>query len=171
MFKRTVLFVAASIVALPAQAQDAKIDPAHIMTVMKDAGYPAEFYNDDGDYRQILSKSGDYQFLVEMYDCVDGAACETLEFYSNFPMEEKPTKEKLDSYSGTRDGTSIALDRRGDVVVRQELDVDGGLADDQFIARLKSWEALIDEFVAYLTAAPDTDAPAAAATEAAADAG
>ena len=166
MLKRTAFLIAAFAFAAPAQAQEARVDPAHIMTVMKDAGYPAEFFNDDDDYRQILSKSGDYQFLVEMYDCVDGAACETLEFYSNFPMEEKPTKEKLDAYGGPRDGASIALDRRGDVVVRQELDIDGGVADDRFVTHLKSWETLIADFVKYLTAPPGDSEPAAASAAA-----
>jgi hypothetical protein len=169
MIKRVALLVAAACLAVPAEAQEARIDPDHVMTVMKDAGYPAEFFNDDADYRQILSKTGNYQFLVEMYDCVDGKSCQTLEFYSNFPMEEKPTKQKLDAYSGARDGASISLDRRGDVVVRQELDIEG-LADDQLVARLKGWETMITDFVAYLTAAPGSDDTAAAAASAAAEA-
>jgi hypothetical protein len=160
--------------AVPAQAQEARVDPDHIMTLLKDAGYPAEYFNDDDDYRQILSKSGDYQFLVEMYDCVDGKACQTLEFYSNFPMEDAPTKQQLDAYSGPREGARIMLDRRGDAVIKQELDinVEGGLSDAQFIERVKHWETMLTGFGKFLieppAAAPATSAAAGAATEAAA---
>lgn len=169
MIKRTALLVAAIAIAVPAHAQEARVDPDHIMTVLKDAGYPAEYFNEDDDYRQILSKSGDYQFLVEMWDCVDGKACQTLEFFSNFPMEEKPTKERLDAYSGPREGASIWLDRRGDAVIRQELDINapGGLSDEQFIAHVKDWETKLTAFAAYLTEAPRASASAAPAEGAA----
>lgn len=159
--------VAALALAIPAQAQST-VDPEHIMTVLKDAGYPAEYFNDDADYRQILSKSGSYQFLVEMYDCVDGKACQTLEFYSNFPMETALTKERLDAYAGPREGARISLDRRGDAVIKQELDLDGegGLTDQQFLDLLKNWETMLTGFAGYLTqpAAAPAEAPAPAAS-------
>ena len=148
MTRRVAFLIAAMTIAVPAQAQDARVDPDHIMTLLKDAGYPAEYFNDDDDFRQILSKSGDYQFLVEMYDCVDGKACETIEFYSNFPLDVAPTKEKLDAYSGPREGARIALDRRGDAVITRELDinVEGGLSDALFIEQVKSWETMLTGF-------------------------
>ena len=172
MIRLAAMLIAAMAIAVPAHAQEARVDPDHIMTVLKDAGYPAEYINDDDDYRQILSKSGDYQFLVEMWDCVDSKACQTLEFYSNFPMEEKPTKERIDAYSGPREGTRIWLDRRGDAVIRQELDINapGGLSDEQFIAHLKSWETKLAGFAAYLTKAPSASAAADSAGAAAANA-
>jgi hypothetical protein len=156
--------VPALVIATPAQAQDVRVDPEHIMTVLKDAGYPAEAYNHDKGYRQILSKTGDYQFLVEMYDCEDGKNCETLEFYSNFPMEDKPTKEQLDAYAGPREGTRIALDRRGEPTIRQELDLgDSGLTDEQFIDHVKTWETIVAGFTAYLRQPAGPSAAAAAA--------
>jgi hypothetical protein len=165
MTKRVALLIAAMTIALPAQAQDARVDPDHIITLLKDAGYPAEYFNEDTDYRQILSKSGDYQFLVEMYDCVDGKACQTLEFYSNFPMETKVTKERIDAYSGPREGARISLDRRGDAVIKQELDINGGggLTDAQFVERLKNWETMLTGFAQYLVTPAETSAAASAA--------
>ena len=179
MTKRVVLLIAAMAIATPAQAQEARVDPDHIMTLLKDAGYPAEYFNDDSDYRQILSKSGDYQFLVEMYDCVDGKECQTLEFYSNFPLDEAPTKEKLDAYSGPRDGARIALDRRGDAVITQELEIngEGGLTDTGFIDSVKNWETMLSGFGKYLVepggsvaTSPAADVAGAAAEAAASSA-
>ena len=112
MMKPAAVLIAALAIAVPARAQEARVDPEHIMTVLKDAGYPAEYFNQDKTFRQILSKSGNYQFLVAMWDCVDGKECQTLEFYANFPREQKPTKEQLDAYSGPREGVRIWLDRR-----------------------------------------------------------
>ena len=97
MIKPAAILIAAMAVAVPAHAQEARVDPEHILTVLKDAGYEAEPVNQDKGFRQLLTKSGDYRFLVEMWDCVDGKACQTLEFYANFPMEVKPTKERLDA--------------------------------------------------------------------------
>jgi hypothetical protein len=168
MTNRIAFLIAAMAVAVPAQAQDARVDPDHIMSVLKDAGYSAEYINDDKAYRQILSKSSDYQFLVEMWDCVDGKECQTLEFYANFPLEEKPTKERLDAYSGPREGARIQLDRRGDAVIRQELDINapGGLSDEQFVAKVKNWETMLGGFARYLTSPADAPAPAPAAAAA-----
>ena len=172
MMKQAAFLIAAMAIAVPAHAQEARVDPDHIMTLLKDAGYPAEYFNDDDDYRQILSKSGDYQFLVEMYDCVDGKACQTLEFYSNFPMDEKPTKERLDAYTGPREGARIALDRRGDAVIKQELDINapGGLSDEQFIAHVKNWETMLTGFAEFLVEAPGASAATEAASAPAAEA-
>ena len=165
MFKPAAFLIAAMAIAVPAHAQEARVDPEHIMTVLKDAGYPAEYFNQDKGFRQILSKSGDYQFLVEMWDCVDGKACQTLEFYANFPMEEKPTKERIDAYSGPREGARIWLDRRGDAVIRQEVDINapGGLSDEQVVAHLKTWETTLKGFTDYLTQAPSASTAAAPA--------
>jgi hypothetical protein len=174
MLKHAAFLIAAMAIAIPAHAQEARVDPEHIMTVLKDAGYPAEYVNRDKSFRQILSKSGNLQFLVEMWDCVDGKECQTLEFYANFPREEKPTKEQLDAYTGPREGVRIWLDRRGDAVIRQELDINapGGLSDEQIVAQLKTWETNLTGFATYLTEGPSAPAAAAPATAVAtADAG
>jgi hypothetical protein len=169
MIKRTAMLIAAMAIAVPATtpalAQDARVDPEHILTVLTDAGYSPEAVNQDKGFRQIIAKSGDYRFLVEMWDCVDGKACQTLELYANFPMEEKPTKERLDAYSGPREGARIWLDRRGDAVIRQELDINapGGLSDEQIVAQIKTWETMLAGFAAYLAEAPGTSTAEAAA--------
>jgi hypothetical protein len=174
MIKPAAILIAAMALAVPAYAQEARVDPEHILTVLKDAGYTVELVNQDKGFRQILTEAGDNRFLVEMWDCVDGKACQTLELYVNFPMEEKPTKERLDAYSGPRDGARIWVDRRGDAVIRQELDINapGGLSDEQFVAKVKTWETMLTGFATYLTQAPAAAAPATAtaAAEAAAPA-
>lgn len=176
MTRQIAFLIAAMAVAAPAHAQEARVDPEHILAVLKDAGYSAETMNDDKGFRQILTDSGGYRFLVEMWDCVDGTACETLEFYANFPLDEKPTQERLDAYSGPREGARIGFDRRGDAVIRQELDINapGGLSDEQFIARVKTWETILTGFANYLTRAPASSAtvetPADGAESAAASA-
>jgi hypothetical protein len=172
MIKPTAMLIAAMALAVPAHAQEVRVDPEHILTVLKDAGYEAETINEDKGFRQILTKAGDYRFLVEMWDCVDGKSCQTLEFYANVPMEDKPTKERLDAYSGPREGARISIDRRGDAVIRQELDINapGGINDEQFVAHVKTWETVLDRFVTYLSEAPVTSATVEAAAEAAAPA-
>lgn len=172
MIKPAALLIAAMTIAVPAHAQDARVDPDHILTVLKDAGYSAEAVNEDKGFRQILTDAGDYRFLVEMWDCVDGKACQTLEFYANFPMDEKPTKERLDAYSGPREGARIWLDRRGDAAIRQELDINapGGLSDEQIVAHVKTWETVLKGFATYLTEAPTTSTATAEAAAGAAEA-
>jgi hypothetical protein len=161
---KAIAVTAALALALPAHAQDATVDPDHIIQVLKDAGYSAEYFNEEMDYRQILSKSGTYNFLIEMYDCEDGKSCDTLEFYSNFPMDEAPTQAKLDAYSGPSDGARLSLDRRGEARVQQEFDLAGGApTDEQFLNKLKTWETVLANVAAYLHDQPAPGAPAAPA--------
>jgi hypothetical protein len=170
MMNRVAWLLAAAALAVPAQAQEVSIDPDHISAVLKGAGYPAENYNDNPDYRQILSESGSFKFLVEMYDCTDGKACQTIGFYSNFPMETPPTKERLDAYSGPREGARLSLVRRGEARLDQELDLGDatGISDEEFLARLKTWETVLAGVKDYL--ARPADAPPAAASADAAEA-
>ncbi len=153
MLKRVALLIIASALATPAYAQST-LDPDHIMTVLKDAGYPAEYYegSNASDYRQILSKSGNYEFLVELYECTDSTACQTIEFYSNFPNAKSPTKERIDAYSGPREGARLSINRQGVVVMKQEVAFSGeeGLTDAQFLDQLKNWETMMAGFAEYL---------------------
>ncbi len=169
MFIRVSLLAAALAVSVPAQAQSARIDPDHIVSVLKDAGYTAEYVGNEADYRQIQTNAGNYRYMVEMYDCEGGKNCQTLEFYTNFPLPTPPTKEKLDAYDGPREGARLALDRRGMAMMRQELDLgDAGLSDEEIVAKLKTWETMISGVAGYLTR-PE-GAPAAAAAAPAAEA-
>jgi hypothetical protein len=157
MTKRVVFTLAALAFATPAQAQDAPtVDPDHFMTVLKDAGYPAENFSHEKDYRQILvSKPGSHQFLVEMYDCEDGKTCNSMEFFVTFPMDHPPTKEAIAAYSGPHDGASIDTDRRG--APRMVMDVelpDEGLTDAVFLEKLAGWETMMAGFGDFLTGKP-----------------
>jgi len=147
--------VAALALALPAQAQEATVDPDHILSLLQDAGYPAEYFSEEADYRQILSKSGNHQFLVELYDCQEGKACGTLEFFAGFPMDEPPTELALEAYAGPRDGARIYIDRRGDPSIQLPVELPGsGLSDAEFVDRLKSWETMMTDFAGFLAEKP-----------------
>ena len=161
MMKRLSIFAALALAA-PAQAQEATVDPDHILTVLEGSGYPAEYFTEEADYRQILiSKPGGHQFLVEVYDCEEGKACDTLEFFAGFTMEGPPTKEALDAYGGPREGAQIYLDRRGKPTIKREIHLPGeGLTDAQFLVEVKNWEAMMTQFAGFLKGEP---APAAAA--------
>ena len=167
MIKRVVFALAALAIAAPAPAQEPPtIDPDHLMTVLKDAGYPSENYGNEKDYRQILvSKPGIHQFLVEMYDCEDGKTCNSLEFFVTFPMNNPPTKEAIAAYTGPHDGASIDTDRRG--APRMIMDIalpDEGLTDAAFLEQVRSWETIMVGFNNFLAGKPVEAGPAAPAT-------
>lgn len=169
MFIRVALIAAAMAFAVPAHAQST-VDPDHLITVLNDAGFPAEYFSQQADYRQILiSKPGNHQFLVELYDCENGKTCDTLEFFVGFPMENPPNKATLDSYSGPREGAEISLDRQGKPRMVLSIEVpDDGLTDAGFIEQVQHWETMMSGFYAFLTGKPVPAPAAAPATEAAA---
>jgi hypothetical protein len=169
MLERVVFTLAALALATPAQAQDSPtVDPDHFITVLKDAGFPAENYSHEKDYRQILiSKPGFHQFLVEMYDCEDGKTCNSMEFFVTFPMDNPPTKEAIAAYTGPHDGADIDTDRRG--APRMVMDVelpDEGLTDAAFLEQVQSWETMMSGLSNFLAGKPAETAPAAQAAAA-----
>ena len=167
MMKRLAVLAALALAA-PAQAQEVTVDPDHLISVLDDAGYPADYFSRAADYRQILiSKPGTFQFLVELYDCEEGKTCDSLEFFVGFPMDEAPTKEALDAYAGPREGADISLDRRGAPRMIMPIAVpEEGLTDALFIDQVKNWELMMGAFVAFLKgeAAPAAAVPPAPAT-------
>jgi hypothetical protein len=169
MVKRLVALAALAL-AMPAQAQDAAVDPDRIAALLRDAGNSAEYFTEEASYRQILSESGGYQFLVELYDCDAGKACTTLEFFAGFPMEEPPTEEALDGYSGLRDGARIYLDRSGHPSIQLPVELTS-MTDAVFLDRLKTWEAMMAEFAGFLAGEPVAAEGSVAETGGAAAAG
>jgi hypothetical protein len=164
MVKRLVVLAALSL-AMPAQAQDAAVDPDHIAALLRGVGNSAEYFTEEATYRQILSESGGYKFLVELYDCNSGKACTTLEFFAGFPMDEPPTKEALDSYSGPREGARIYLDRSGHPSIQLPVEL-AGLTDAIFLDHLKNWEAIMTRFAGFLAGKPAAGEGAASETDA-----
>lgn len=171
MINRVAFVAAAMAFAVPAHAQST-VDPDHLITVLKDAGFPAEYFSEAADYRQILvSKPGNHQFLIELYDCETGKTCDTLEFFVGFPMENPPTKAVLDGYSGPRQGAEISLDRRGKPRMVLSIDVpDEGLTDALFLAQVQNWETMMNGFYGFLTGKPVPAEATPAAAEPAAPA-
>jgi hypothetical protein len=168
MLTRAALPLVALALAVPAQAQST-VEPDHLIDVMKDAGYKAEYFSQESDVRQILSETADYQFLVELYGCKQGKACNTVDFFVNVPMDNPPDKAALDAYDGPREGAEISLDRQGKPRMIYEIEMpDEGLTDEQFIASIKSWETMLAGFVAFLSGKPAPANPAAADAAAAA---
>jgi len=166
MLKRVVFTLAALALAMPAHAQEAPtVDPDHLLDVLKGAGYPAENFSHEKDYRQLLiSKPGFHQYLVEMYDCEDGKTCNTMEFFVTFPMDHPPTREAIAAYTGPHEGATLDTDRRG--APRMVMDVflpDEGLTDAAFLEQVHSFETMMAGFNNFLAGKPAEDAPAQAA--------
>jgi len=168
MLKWVALATAAMAFAVPAHAQTT-VDPDHLIELLDGAGFPAEYFSQEPDYRQILvSKPGHHQFLVELYDCENGKTCDTIEFFVGFPMDNPPTRDALAAYDGPHEGAEISLDRQGKprMVLPLELP-DEGLTDALFIERVQGFETMMNGFYGFLTGKP---AEAAAASAAAAPA-
>jgi hypothetical protein len=162
MTKGVVLTLAALALAAPAQAQESPtVDPDHFMTVLKDAGYPAENFSHEKDYRQLLvSKPGSHQFLVEMYDCENGKTCNSMEFFVTFPMDHPPTREAIAAYTGPHEGATLDTDRRG--APRMVMDVflpDEGLTDAAFLEQVASFETMMTGFNNFLSGKPAAPPP------------
>jgi hypothetical protein len=164
MLKRVALLIAATAFAVPAQAQNT-VDPDHLIEILDGAGFPAEYFSQEPDYRQILvSKPGNHQFLVELYDCENGKTCDTVEFFVGFPMDNPPTRDALAAYAGPHEGAEISLDRQGKPRMVMPLDLpDDGLSDAVFIERVQGFETMMNGFYGFLTGRPAAAAPVAAA--------
>jgi hypothetical protein len=165
--------IACAAFAAPASAQGA-VDPDHLMELLDGAGFPAENFSEEADYRQILvSKPGSHQFMVELFDCEGGKSCDTMEFFVGIPMDNPPTREALAAFDGAGDGAEVSFDRKGAPRMIYTVTVpDDGLTDAAFLEQVQAWEGRVKSFQDFLAGKPAAaQAPAAAAGAPATDAG
>ena len=160
-------FVAALALAGPVHAQTT-VDPDQVMTLLKNAGYPAEHFGDQSGYRQVMSETGDYQFSVDLFDCTAGKACSTMLFYTAFrPSDKTPTKEAIAAYSSQQPAGRMFVNRSGSPVIELELDLgDDALTPARFADSLKTWDTMLVAFGNFLSGRPSPAAPAPAAATA-----
>ena len=144
---------AVALLAAPtgASAKNVEANYDQVLNALQDAGYRAQVEGTGAD-RYVESAAGGYSFGVFFYGCDDGGdGCKTVQFYSAFSPEAKPTLEQINGYSAKHRWGRVYLDDEGDPVIEMDVNLeDGGMSPDLFGDNIEYWVAVLDNFAEWV---------------------
>lgn len=152
-FKSIITFVPAAALwaGQPVYAQNVTADQERVAKVMQEAGYRAEIIR-EGDQARVSSAASGYNFEVYFFGCDDeGDNCKTVQFYSAFAPEKKPSLKAMNDYAAKNRWGRIYLDDDGDPCIEMDIDLeDGGMSADLFKDNLEYWEAVLAAYAKFV---------------------
>ncbi|HHC29619.1 MAG TPA: YbjN domain-containing protein [Rhodobacterales bacterium] len=123
-------------------------DPASFTDFFFDEGYPAQLSTDAVGDPYIEFRYNDITMPLWFYDCSDHAACQSVQFYFAYQLDEPLSLEKLNEWNGEdrRFTRAYVID---DGTLRLEMDVftgEDGLSARDFKSLLSLWLDRLTEF-------------------------
>ena len=153
MFKHaftTAIAGAAMFAAAPLAAENITADLDQIAKLLQSEGYQAKFTG-EGTERVIQTGMAGYNFLILPFDCDEQAKnCKSVQFYTAFAPENKPTLEEMNTYASENRFGRIYLDGDRDPVIEMDIDLEaGGMSPELFMDNLAYWEAIMVGFAEF----------------------
>lgn len=138
----------------PASAQISETSsPEDVAAIMEDYGLEVEIeYLDDAEGPVISSSTDNFMFLITFEACdPDGTGCELLVFRCGFSFEEGdgPDLETL-NYWNSESWGKASMDESGNPWVVLEVNVVGGVTEENFMDTLTWWENMMIEFADHI---------------------
>lgn len=137
--------------ATPAEAKNVTADIDQIAEILQKEGYQAKIQG-EGDERVIKTGMSGYTFLILPYDCNDeGEECKSVQFYTAFTPETKPTLEEMNTYASENRFGRIYLDSDRDPAIEMDIDLEaGGMSQALFLDNLAYWDAIMVGFAEFV---------------------
>lgn len=141
---------ASLLLAAPLAAKNITADVSQIAELLHEEGYRATIEGEGGDHHIMTGMAG-YNFLILPFDCEeDGTDCKSVQFYTAFTPETKPTLEEMNSYAAENRFGRIYLDKDRDPVIEMDVDLEaGGMSKELFMDNLSYWEAIMVGFAEF----------------------
>ena len=166
----------AALVPVPAHAQAQMLlwnNPGAFRQAIVEAGYEADmFSSDQGSTRINAHRRGARgSFNIDFLPCErdDGEDCHAATFSLPYVLDSVPAlRAAWNRSQGRPEDRAIAYGEEGyvdPVSIAMEMEVEipeAGLARPQFLARLRSWQALVDVFERMMAETPAVRAPGTA---------
>lgn len=122
-------------------------NPESVAKVLRDRGYRAELTKDPEGDPLIKSGAEGTNFLLLLFNCTNGKACATVQFYAGFDREGDYPLEKLNEWNRDNRFGRAYRDKEGDPVVEMDVDLDdGGMSQALFEDNLEFWTSIVGKF-------------------------
>lgn len=140
--------------AAPASAQiSEESSPEDVAAVMEDYGLVPEIeYFDDAEGPVISASTDNFMFLMTFEACdPDGTGCELIVFRCGFSFEpeDQPDLETLNEWNSGLWGKAY-MDESGNPWVALEINVRGGISEENLTDTLSWWEDMMIEFADHI---------------------
>jgi hypothetical protein len=155
------IFIALALlsVAAPAAAQDKLFDagdPAQVAAALREAGYKAELKKNSSGEPLISSAANGDTFTIEFYDCKQGVACGSFQFFSWYRKDPLFDVAFVNEWNAKKRFLKAVIDKDGDMSLYLDVTAVGRITQAAF-ADWVDWyqvmDAEMDKFIAEKRAA------------------
>lgn len=151
-----VIALGAAFVSAAAPASAQVLDgssPEEVVAFMEDYGLNVEIeYFEDGKGPVLNSATEDFMFMVQFEACDEyGEACELIVFRCGFGFEpeDQPDLETLNLWNSELWGKAY-MDESGNPWIALEVNIVGGITEDNMMDTLAWWEDMMFEFAEHI---------------------
>jgi hypothetical protein len=150
-------FLAAHTFALPASAQappsaervrggmfDAS-DPAGIVRFMEKTGYRVSLAADTRGDPVITGRISRTDYVIQFYECEDGAFCNSVQFLAHMPRPAAVTVETANTFNARWRYVRLTVDQT-QLKLQMDVNLDAGVTADNFEDTLDIWRQLLEVF-------------------------
>ncbi len=147
-FRTAIAASALALVASTASAESVKAsNPQSIMDYFFSAGEPARLGRDSVDDPMITVRRGSSEYTVFFYGCVEGANCDSIQFYSGYKAGGSVSVKLMNQWNTDHRYSRAYVNEEG--AVKLEYDVflgTKGMGSDDFGRVVSIWEREFDMF-------------------------
>lgn len=127
--------------------------PEEVMAVMEDYGLNVDIeYPEESEGPVLNSATENFMFQVSFEACDDdGTGCELIVFRCGFGFEpeDRPDLETLNSWNSELWGKAY-MDENGNPWVALEVNIVGGITEDNMMDTLTWWDGMMFEFADFI---------------------
>jgi Putative bacterial sensory transduction regulator len=121
-------------------------DPGELVSIIQNLGFQAKLETDSVGDPVIRSSSSGVDFSVYFYDCKNNKRCKSLHFTSGYNLAEGASLEAIQQWNADKRFASAYLDEEYDPFLQMDVNMDGGVTQENFEKTFELWQSLKGEF-------------------------
>ena len=132
-----------------AQTVDAT-DPQALLQIIRSEGFRAELDRDSVGDPRISSASQGVSWNLWFYGCSDGNNCTSVQFQAGFDKSEPMDPSTVNEWNSDTRFCEAFLDEEGDPYLVMDVNMEGGVARENFADTVEIWDDILGDFVRYI---------------------
>lgn len=125
-------------------------DPERFVEIVRDAGYRAVLETDGAGDPMVVSRMAGLNTTLVFERCTERAACRLVRFTTRFIQDDPPSLEAINEWNRTKLLGKAYLDGEGAAMLIYEVNVENGVAVDNFRSSIDWWDLLLNEFKVHI---------------------
>ncbi len=125
-------------------------EPAALVALLQEEGYRAKLTVDSEGDPKIEGRVGQFNFRALFYGCESDKGCHELQLDTGFDMPDGLSFEKANEWNQSKRYGKVYLDDDQDPFLEMNINMDGGLTQENFLDTFEIWHDVVDEFTTFV---------------------